>query len=161
MAKGQEKTNVMRLLDSKKISYISHTYATDITEGVKIAAILGEPQELVYKTLVTEAASREHYVFVIPVAATLDLKAAAKTVGEKSVAMLKQKDLLGLTGYIHGGCSPVGMKKPFRTVFDSSAEPLERFYVSTGRVGFQIETDPRELAHMIGAEFAPVCMAED
>ena len=149
-----EKTNVMRLLDAKKIAYVPYEYSAELTEGVKIAEILGEPCGRVFKTLVTEAASRAHYVFVIPVAETLDLKTAARTVGEKSVAMLKQKELLPLTGYIHGGCSPVGMKKKFKTVIDESAEGREFFYVSAGKVGFQVKVSPEKLANFIGADFA-------
>lgn len=153
MGKKDDKTNVMRILDQKKIAYVPHIYSEEMTEGVRIAEALGENPDHVYKTLVTVAASGAHYVFVIPVAATLDLKAAARAVGEKSVSMLLQKELLPLTGYIHGGCSPVGMKKPFPTVFDISAEPLERFFVSAGRVGRQIETDPKALAALVKAKF--------
>ena len=127
MGKKDEKTNVMRILDQKKIAYIPHTYSEEMTEGIKIAEVLGEDPAHVYKTLVTKASSGIHYVFVIPVAATLDLKAAARAVGEKSVSMLLQKELLPLTGYIHDGCSPIGMKKPFTTVFDESAASFQIF----------------------------------
>lgn len=151
-----DKTNVMRILDSKKISYRPYEYDPSLTEGEKIAAVLGEQPGRVFKTLVTQAGSGAHYVFVVPVAAELDLKAAARAVGEKSVAMLKQKDLLPLTGYIHGGCSPVGMKKPFRTVFDEHARQLETFFVSAGRVGRQIEVSPAALCELTGASFAAV-----
>lgn len=156
-----EKTNVMRLLDAKKIAYVPYEYSAELTEGVKIAEILGEPCGRVFKTLVTEAASRAHYVFVIPVAETLDLKTAARTVGEKSVAMLKQKELLPLTGYIHGGCSPVGMKKQFKTVIDSSAEVLESFFVSAGRCGKQIEVSPADIANITGAVFAEIVQKQN
>ena len=153
MGKKDDKTNVMRILDQKKIEYIPHIYSEEMTEGVKIAEALGEDPMLVYKTLVTVSASGAHYVFVIPVAQTLDLKAAARAVQEKSVSMLLQKELLPLTGYIHGGCSPIGMKKPFPTVFDASAENLEKFFVSAGKVGRQIETDPKAVAKLINAKF--------
>lgn len=151
-----DKTNVMRILDSKKISYTPYEYSKEYTEGVLIAKILGEDEEKVFKTLVTESASKNHYVFVIPVAKTLDLKAAARTVGEKSVSMLKQKELLPLTGYIHGGCSPIGMKKQFRTVFDASMKEFDTIFVSAGRVGRQIEINPQKLSETVGAEFAEI-----
>lgn len=154
MGKKDDKTNVMRILDQKKIAYTPHIYSEELTEGVRIAEALGEEPERVYKTLVTRAASGLHYVFVIPVAASLDLKAAARAVGEKSVSMLLQKELLPLTGYIHGGCSPIGMKKPFSTVFDITAEGFDRFFVSAGRVGRQIEANPRQIANLINAKFA-------
>lgn len=150
------KTNVMRILDAKKINYNPFEYCNEITEGIKIADILGEDRQQVFKTLVTVAASGNNYVFVIPVAETLDLKAAAKAVGEKSVAMLKQKELLPLTGYIHGGCSPIGMKKPFKTVIDETASLYGTIFVSAGRVGFQIEINPDELCGLIGAEYGNI-----
>ncbi len=148
------KTNVMRVLDKEKIAYEPFSYSPELTEGVKIAEVLGEDPACVFKTLVTESSDREHFVFVIPVAETLDLKAAARAVGAKSVSMLKQKELLPLTGYIHGGCSPVGMKKKFKTVIDESAEGREFFYVSAGKVGFQVKVSPEKLANFIGADFA-------
>ena len=148
------KTNVMRILDKEKIAYEPFSYSPELTEGVKIAEVLGENPKYVFKTLVTESGAKEHFVFVIPVAETLDLKAAARAVGAKSVSMLKQKELLPLTGYIHGGCSPVGMKKKFKTVIDASAKGLELFYVSAGKVGFQVKVSPEKLADFIGADFA-------
>ena len=149
--KKPEKTNVMRVLDSKKISYTSHEYEPDPTlTGVQIAAILGEPPANVFKTLVTLGRSGAHYVFVIPVHAELDLKKAAKASGEKSIEMIKQKELLPLTGYVHGGCSPIGMKKPFTTFIHASAETLEKIYVSAGKVGFQIELSPSDLINAAG-----------
>ena len=151
-----DKTNVMRILDSKKIPYTPYEYSSEFTEGVLIAEALGEDVTRVFKTLVTEAPSKNHYVFVIPVAETLDLKKAAKTVGEKSVSMLKQKELLPLTGYIHGGCSPIGMKKLFKTVIHSTAKEFETFFVSAGRVGRQIETSPEALAKLINARFEDI-----
>ena len=149
-----EKTNVMRTLDTAKIPYTPHEYDGSITDGVTIAAVLGEPEEKVFKTLVTESSDGRHFVFVIPVAATLDLKAASRAAGVKSIAMIKQKELLPLTGYVHGGCSPVGMKKPFKTYIDEAAKTLSLFCVSAGKVGRQIELSPAALAEFIGADFA-------
>lgn len=150
------KTNVMRILDKAKIPYESFEYSSELTEGNLIAEALREDKSRVFKTLVTESASGAHYVFVISVAETLDLKAAARAVNEKSVSMLKQKELLPLTGYIHGGCSPVGMRKPFKTVIDTKARPFEEFFVSAGKVGFQIKVSPVALAEFIGAEFCDI-----
>ncbi len=154
MGKKNDKTNVMRVLDAARIEYTAHEYDSTVTEGTSVAALLGQDEAKVFKTLVTEAPGGLHFVFVIPVAATLDLKAAARAAGVKSVSMIKQKDLLPLTGYIHGGCSPVGMKKPFPTFIDLSAEALDTFCVSAGRVGRQIELSPDSLAAYIGAKFA-------
>ena len=153
----EEKTNVMRVLDGKKIPYMSHTYEQDATlTGEEIAKILGEDENCVFKTLVTVGKSGEHYVFVIPVAAGLDLKKAAKACGEKAVSMIKQKELLPLTGYVHGGCSPIGMKKPFRTFIHETAVQYDRIFVSAGRVGFQIEIAPADLIAVVGCEAADV-----
>lgn len=139
MAKN-DKTNVMRLLDSKKIEYSVFNYeSTGETNGVKIAEILGENPKRVFKTLVTAGKSKAHYVFVIPVEKELDLKKAASAVNEKFIEMIPQKELLPLTGYVHGGCSPIGMKKQFTTVFDLSAENFEKIFMSAGKVGFQLE----------------------
>ncbi len=154
MAKKNEKTNVMRLLDSAGIAYVSHEYDQTVTDGVSVARLTGIEEARVFKTLVTEAPGGLHFVFVIPVAETLDLKAAARAAGVKSISMIKQKDLLPLTGYIHGGCSPVGMKKPFPTFIDEAAAALGAFCVSAGRVGRQVELSPKELAAYIGASFA-------
>lgn len=151
-----EKTNVMRILDQKKIEYTPYSYDASIVEGTVIALTLGEDEERVFKTLVTVSGTGVNFVFVIPVAETLDLKKAAKAVGMKSISMIKQKELLPLTGYIHGGCSPIGMKKQFTTVIDESADALDRFYVSAGKVGHQIMLDPHKLANLINAEFAPL-----
>ena len=151
-----DKTNVMRILDQKKIAYTPLESSPDITEGTVIADTLGEARERVFKTLVTEAPNRHYYVFVIPVECTLDLKAAARVVGEKSVAMLKQKDLLPLTGYIHGGCSPVGMKKLFRTVFHITAQDYDTIFVSAGRVGKQVCVNAADIAALVRAEFADI-----
>lgn len=154
MAKAEEKTNVMRLLEQAGIAYTAHYYDASETQGTAVAALLGEDQDAVFKTLVTEATDRSHHVFVIPVAETLDLKKAAKAAGVKSIVMIRQKELLPLTGYIHGGCSPVGMKKPFPTYIDETATLFDRFFVSAGKVGAQVELDPEELAQYIGAVFA-------
>lgn len=156
-AKAEEKTNVMRILDSKKIKYNHYCYVeSGETNGEKVATILGQDPAYVYKTLVTVAKSGANYVFVIPVKKELDLKKAAKAVGEKSIDMLKAKELLPLTGYIHGGCSPIGMKKFFRTTIDVSARYLDRMYVSAGKVGYQIELAPSDLAKVIRYEYADV-----
>ena len=154
---SDEKTNVMRTLDQKKIPYIPHYYDPNgPLDGISVAAMLGQPPEQVFKTLVTVGSSKKNYVFVIPVAAGLDLKAAAKAVGEKSVAMLRQAELLPLTGYVHGGCSPLGMKKPFRTVIDASARTHETIAVSAGKIGAQVELSPADLARLVRADFALV-----
>ena len=150
------KTNAMRILDAKKIPYKHYEYDEKVTDGLLVAGLLGQPREKVFKTLVTVAASKKHYVFIIPVGETLDLKKAAKAVGEKSVAMIKQKELLPLTGYIHGGCSPVGMKKQFPTVMHSSAKDRETICVSAGHIGNQIELSVSELADLICAAFADI-----
>ena len=158
MAKEKiEKTNVMRLLEQKGIPYTPHDYrASGAVGGTEVAAALDEDPARVFKTLVTQGASGGHYVFVIPVAEELDLKKAAKAVGEKSIAMLPQKELLPLTGYIHGGCSPIGMKKPFPTVLHQSAAERESIYVSAGKVGFQAELAPADLQKMLPMRLADV-----
>ena len=144
------KTNVMRILNKKKIVYESHCYAdTAAVSGVEVARVLGQEPAQVFKTLVTVSASGACYVFVIPVAAELDLKKAAKSVGEKSVKMLPQKELLPLTGYVHGGCSPIGMKKAFLTVIDASAEMQETIIFSAGKIGYQVELTLAELAKVL------------
>ncbi|MBO4395260.1 MAG: Cys-tRNA(Pro) deacylase [Eubacterium sp.] len=144
--KNKDKTNVMRVLDAKKISYESHSYEEDPSlSGEQIAGILGEEPACVFKTLVTQGKSGGYYVFVVPVEAELDLKKAAKAAGEKSVSMIKQKDLLPLTGYVHGGCSPIGMKKKFPTFIHETAKTFEKVFVSAGKVGHQIELSPDDL----------------
>ena len=151
----EEKTNVMRLLDQRKVPYTPHTYPHgdgEAPDGVTVARSLGLDPDRVFKTLVTKGASGGYYVFDIPVAATLDLKKAARAVGEKSVAMLPSKELLPLTGYVHGGCSPVGMKKPFPTVFHRSALDQETILVSAGKIGFQVEVRPGDLIALVGAK---------
>lgn len=153
---AEVKTNAMRMLDRAKIAYVLHTYSPDEgIDGISVARKLGQPEERVYKTLVTKGKST-HFVFVIPVAAELDLKAAAKAVGEKAVEMIAVKDINKVTGYIRGGCSPVGMKKPFLTVIDETAKFLPAIFVSGGRIGLQMEIDPTVLAAFIGADFAPI-----
>ena len=150
-----DKTNVMRVLDSKKVQYTSHEYEPDATmTGEEIAGILGESAEKVFKTLVTQAKSGQYYVFVIPVIAELDLKKAAKAAGEKSISMIKQKDLLPLTGYVHGGCSPIGMKKRFTTFLHETAKEYERIYVSAGKVGYQVELSPDDIVKIVGCKYA-------
>lgn len=153
------KTNVMRILDGKKISYTPHEYNCngDVPpDGITVAGMIGKAPDSVYKTLVTKSASKKYYVFVIPVDGQLDLKKAAKAVGEKSVEMIKQKELLPLTGYIHGGCSPIGMKKPFTTVFHSDVLKLSTVTVSAGKVGRQIEIAPTDIINLINAKAAEV-----
>ena len=154
----EEKTNVMRILDQKRVPYTPHTYPVGDTapDGVSVASMMGQDPAAVFKTLVCRGAGGGFYVFDIPVAATLDLKKAAKAVGEKSVAMIAQKELLPLTGYIHGGCSPVGMKKPFPTVFHESVNGLETVTVSAGKVGHQIECRPADLIALVGADTADI-----
>ena len=159
----EEKTNVMRTLEQKKIPYTAHTYAHEEGEapdGVTVARSLGQDPAAVFKTLVTRGASGGYYVFDIPVAATLDLKKAARAVGEKSVAMLPSKELLPLTGYVHGGCSPVGMKKQFATVFHESCLERDTICVSAGKVGFQVEVDPSALIALVRAATADVVAEE-
>lgn len=155
--KKAEKTNVMRVLDQKKVPYKAHEYAADATlSGEQIAEILGEDPEKVFKTLVTQGRSGQYYVFVVPVKGELDLKKAAKAAGEKSVSMIKQKELLPLTGYVHGGCSPIGMKKPFLTFVHVTAKEFEKMYVSAGRVGMQIELAPEDLIKTVGCGYADI-----
>ena len=152
-----DKTNVMRILDQKKIPYTPYEYSADTTDGESIARILSKDPNRTFKTLVTVANTGAHFVFVVPVNQNLDLKKAAKAVGVKSIAMIKQKELLPLTGYIHGGCSPIGMKKAFATVIHESALQFETICFSAGRVGRQVELDPRRLLELIRATAADLC----
>lgn len=152
--KTNEKTNVMRLLDQAGIAYTPHYYDTALASGTEVASALGQSAECVFKTLVAEANTGEHFVFVIPAPETLSLKKAAKAAGVKSIAMLPQKKLLPLTGYVHGGCSPVGMKKPFPTWIDETALLTDAFFCSAGRLGAQLGINPEALADYIGAQFA-------
>jgi Cys-tRNA(Pro)/Cys-tRNA(Cys) deacylase len=141
----------MRILDKAGIPYGSYTYdhSDGLLDGITVAEKIGQPVERVYKTLVTKGASREYYVFVIPVAAELDLKAAARAVGEKAVEMIKVTDINKVTGYLRGGCSPIGMKKEYKTVLDSSCKELDNFIVSAGKIGHQIELAPEDLNKLI------------
>lgn len=153
--KLEQKTNVMRILDQAKIPYNHYCYAdTDAISGLEITKVLGQDPDRVFKTLVTVGKSKEHYVFVIPVSSELDLKKAAKAVGDKSVEMVKSKDLLPLTGYIHGGCSPIGMKKFFKTVIDESAAGFDAILFSAGKIGYQVEVSPNDLKNVISFTFA-------
>ena len=158
MAKPKDdKTNVMRLLDQHGVPYTPHFYDPDgPIDGLSVAKAVGADPEAVFKTLVTRGASGGYYVFDIPVGDSLDLKKAARAVGEKSIAMLPQKELLPLTGYVHGGCSPVGMKKPFPTVFHETVILFDTIYVSAGKIGAQVEADPTALMALIGAATADV-----
>lgn len=152
------KTNAMRILEKAKIPFLAHTYEHDdgAIDGVSVAQKLGQDENQVFKTLVTQGAGKNYYVFVIPVAKELALKAAAKAVGEKSVEMIPVKDINRVTGYIRGGCSPIGMKKQFRTVLDASAPEQDTIIFSGGKIGFQIEMAPRDLIALIGADIADI-----
>ena len=158
----EEKTNVMRILEQKKIPYTAHTYEEgesplgDREYGLHIAQTLNQPVECVYKTLVARGASKQLYVFCIPVAESLDLKKAAKAVGEKSIELIAVKELLGLTGYVRGGCSPIGMKKQYPTVFHAAAADCETVFVSAGKIGAQIELAPGALIGLLGADVADI-----
>ena len=157
MAKKEKevKTNAMRILDREKIPYEHFSYeAGDFVDGIQTADKLGLPHELVYKTLVTVGNDRNHYVFVLPIEKELDFKKCAKSVGVKNVEMIHVKELFGLTGYMRGGCTSIGMKKQFVTRIDASAEPLEQIYVSAGKIGAQIKLSPKDLVTVTRAEFA-------
>lgn len=157
MSKKEEKTNVMRLLDQKKIPY--QQLIIDEAEGLSgedIAKKLNEDPGQAFKTLVTTGKTGAHYVFVVPVAAELDLKKAASAVGEKSIEMLKQKDLLPLTGYVHGGCSPIGMKKFFTTTFDATALNYKEIYFSAGKVGYQVKVPVADIEKIIKVQFKDI-----
>lgn len=151
----------MRLLDAASIPYIEKTYDEEIVDGEGVASALGEDVESVFKTLVTEDPKHDHFVFVVPVNQELDLKKAAKAVGAKSIAMIKQKELLPLTGYVHGGCSPVGMKKPFPVTIDETAQLFDRIFVSGGRRGYQIGVDPLKLASYCQAKFVDISKSKE
>ena len=145
-----DKTNVMRLLEQNHAEYKSHFYAdTDAVSGADVASVLGENPDQAFKTLVTVGKSGGYYVFVVPVSKELHLKKAAKAVKEKSIEMIKARELLPLTGYVHGGCSPIGMKKQFPTVIDASSEKFETIFVSGGKIGYQIEVSLQELQEVI------------
>lgn len=156
--KKQEKTNVMRLLEQKNVPYSHYCYAdTDAISGKEVAKVLNQNPDQVFKTLVTVGHSKNNYVFVIPVCKELNLKKAAKAVGEKSIEMIKSKDLLPLTGYIHGGCSPIGMKKLFTTTIDRSADQLDTIIFSAGKIGYQVEVTLQDLEKVIGFTLADIC----
>lgn len=159
MAKQKEiKTNAMRILDRMKIPYTHHTYTCEeFTSGIQIADLLSLPHELVYKTLVTVGADKNYFVFVIPIEKEIDLKKAAKVVGEKSLSMLPVKEINAVTGYIRGGCTAVGMKKQYPTCIQEEAQALSRMIVSGGRLGSQLELAPKDLQAACGGNFADVC----
>lgn len=148
--KQETKTNVMRILEQKRIKYKGYTYeCTEALSGTEVASALNENPDHVFKTLVTVGKSNVHYVFMIPVAKELNLKKAAAAAGEKNIEMIKSKDLLPLTGYVHGGCSPIGMKKQFKTVIDESAENFETIIFSGGKIGYQVELTLQDLKSVV------------
>ena len=154
---AEQKTNAMRLLEQAKIPYRHHCYVdTGAVSGIEVAAVLGQDENRVFKTLVTIGKSGEYYVFVVPVSRELDLRKAAKAVNEKSVDMIKAKELLPLTGYVHGGCSPIGMKKRFTTVMDESAEGQDTIFVNAGKIGYQIEIKPDDLKKIVPFSYADI-----
>ena len=163
MAKNKEiKTNAMRILETKKIPYATHTYeCEEFIDGIQIADMLGLPHEKVYKTLVTQGNSKNYYVFVIPIAEELDMKKAAKSVGEKSVAMLHVKDINAVTGYIRGGCTAIGMKKQYITRIEEAAKNLEHIIVSGGKLGTQLELTPDDLLKASNAEYADITVKNE
>ena len=157
----EEKTNVMRLLEQRGIPYTPHTYEHEegvAVDGASVARQLGQDPECVFKTLVARGATKGIYVFCIPVEENLDLKKAARTVGEKSVEMVHVKELLALTGYVRGGCSPLGMKKQYPTVFHETVQILDTVMVSAGKIGYQVELAPAGLLELAGAEWADLCV---
>lgn len=158
----EQKTNVMRLLERAKISYTPHTYphGDDPVDGPTVAALLGQDPARVFKTLVTVGASRRYYVFDIPVLWELDLKKAARAVGEKSVAMPHLSELTPLTGYVRGGCSPIGMKKQFPTVLDRSALDYDTICISAGKIGAQVELAPGALLALVEGTAADLTVQE-
>ena len=157
--KQPEKTNAMRILDRLGVQYNTRFYTdTDAVGGVDVAKALGENPEQVFKTLVTRSGGNVNYVFMLPVNRELDLKKAAKAVGEKSIAMIKSKELLPLTGYVHGGCSPIGMKKQFRTVVDETAQLFNTIMFSAGKIGCQIEASPEDLRKAAPFDYADICV---
>lgn len=150
MKSNEEKTNVMRILEQKKINFKTHNYLqSGAISGMEVAIALNENPDVVFKTLVTIGKSKTNYIFLVPVNRELDLKKAATSVNEKSIEMIKSKDLLNLTGYVHGGCSPIGMKKEFTTVIDKTASEYETIIFSAGKIGYQIETSLEELKKVI------------
>lgn len=161
MTKSKDKTNVMRILDTKKIEYQFYSYEADASlTGIDVAHKLNKDENIVFKTLVTVGKSKEHYVFVIPVNEELDLKKASKAVSEKNISMVKSKDLLALTGYIHGGCSPIGMKKPFKTVFHDTISNLDIITFSAGKIGYQVELRIEDLSKVIDYSTGDICVED-
>ena len=152
-----DKTNVMRVFDAAGVKYEHYSFDAKQKSGAEAARETGADPESVFKTLVTVGKSGEHYVFMVPVLRELNLKLAAAAAGEKSIAMIKEKELLPLTGYVHGGCSPVGMKKQFRTFIDKSAERFRVIYFSRGKVGRQVSLDPKELEKVVRIEYCDLC----
>lgn len=153
----EEKTNVMRILEQKKIKYNSYSYAsTQAISGMEVATALNQDPNCVFKTLVTVGTSRNNYVFLVPVNKELNLKKAAKSVNEKKVEMIKSKELLPLTGYIHGGCSPIGMKKQFKTVINTTAQNFEKIIFSAGKIGYQVEVSLENLQKVINFTLADI-----
>ena len=156
MGKKEDKTNVMRILDQKKIEYNHYSYDNMTTCAKDVAAGLGFDPQFLYKTLVTVGKSKEHYVFMVPGEEELDLKKAAIAVGEKSIEMIHQKGLLPLTGYIHGGCSPIGMKKQFKTTIHINAESADKIFCSAGKIGRQVELSPKDLEKIIPLQYKDI-----
>ena len=157
--KDSDKTNVMRVLTQNGVDYTPHNYvSTGAIGGLEVAEALGQDPERVFKTLVTVGRTGEHYVFMVPVADELDLKKAASAVGEKNIEMIKARELLPLTGYIHGGCSPIGMKKPFRTVIHETAELYDTICFSAGKIGFQVEVMPEDLPKVLQFTYADIAI---
>lgn len=155
--KKDEKTNVMRLLEQAGVEYVPHLYTdTDAVSGMEIVEVLNQNPDKVFKTLVTVGKSKENYIFVIPVNLELNLKKAALAAGEKSIEMIKSKELLPLTGYIHGGCSPIGMKKQFKTFFHETAMNFETIMFSAGKIGYQVEVNPEAVKKIVNFEYAKV-----
>ena len=153
----EEKTNVMRILEQKKIKYNSYSYAsTQAISGMEVATALNQDPNCVFKTLVTVGTTRSNYVFLVPVNKELNLKKAAKSVNEKKVEMIKSKELLPLTGYIHGGCSPIGMKKQFKTVINTTAQNFEKIIFSAGKIGYQVEMSLENLQKVINFTLADI-----
>lgn len=155
---SESKTNVLRFLDSRKIKYNFYEYphGNDAVDGVTVAQLIGKPVENVYKTLVAMGADKKVLVFVVPVAMSLNLKKAAKAARQKSIEMVKVLQINELTGYIRGGCSPIGMKKLYKTYMDSSAQNIENIIVSAGKIGMQVELEPQTLQKLVNAEFADI-----
>ena len=155
---SEVKTNVMRILEKEKIEYTAHEYphGKDAVDGVTVASLMGQNPDYVFKTLVTKGCGRDYYVFVVPVAKELDLKKCAKAVGEKSVEMIPVKDINKVTGYVRGGCSPVGMKKQYRTTYHETANSISHIIVSAGKIGYQIDLNPQDLIKLTDGQTADI-----